>query len=51
MHHLSNIMLQVTANYAIHCTQDDSLYDAAQKIEYLDMVWQESLRMYDPTGM
>ena len=30
--------------------QDESLYDAAQNIEYLDMVWQESLRMYAPVG-
>ena len=28
--------------------QDESLYNAAQNIEYLDMVWQESLRMYAP---
>ena len=31
-------------------SQDESLYDAAQNIEYLDMVWQESLRMYAPVG-
>ena len=31
--------------------QDESLYDAAQKMEYLDMVWQEGLRMYSPAGM
>ena len=31
--------------------QNESLYDAAQNIDYLDMVWQESLRMYAPVGL
>ena len=30
--------------------QDESLYNVAQNIEYLDMVSQESLRVYSPVG-
>ena len=32
----------------IPCSQEVSLYEAAQKLKYLDMVIQESLRLYTP---
>ena len=38
-------------HFAYFSSQDESLYNAAQNIEYLDMVWQESLRMYAPGGL
>ena len=31
-----------------HDTQEESLYEATQKLQYLDMVIQEALRIYPP---
>ena len=46
MHNISVFCLPLPLNL-----KDKTLYEAAQELEYLDNVIQETLRMYSPGGL
>ena len=40
--------IRIVFMFPLHSWQEESLYDATQKLQYLDMVIQEALRIYPP---
>ena len=51
MVHTSCIECQISSEHNFNALQEASVYDASQEIDYLDMMIQESLRIYPPGAM